>query len=317
MVTRPTFFYIYMFITRASSILQDAFATPMPVPTGRGIGSITFESGRLTFDNGGSTSTNNGAPSKPPSRYIHTKSTEIKGLDGFGTTGPKEETSLGMTKETLPKVLEAFETYLYEGSQQAMGPYTFLTAGGAFRVLNDLSVTTTDINIWSISTLDSQTANNAGKIFSQTTMGRSCNLNVDFFNSALSSDMAYYDGLKLFEAYAKTPEILPMWKSEKKWLTLYSLPIEWQIQTKLVRMSIWYKAGLTYDEKYLKDLQHVLSLMWKMSGMGKDKMDISGVEGWLLEYQVPGNKFGYAGRLLEAINAEFAKYLKNGGKYIP
>ncbi|KAF3318057.1 hypothetical protein TWF173_008796 [Orbilia oligospora] len=190
-----------------------------------------------------------------------------------------------------------------------MGPYIFLTADGAFRVLNDLSVTTTEINIWSISNLDCQTANNAGKIFSQTTMGRSYNLNFDFFNSALSSNMAYYDGSKLFEAYAKNPEILPMWQSEKKWLTLYSLPIEWQIQTKLVKMSIRYKAGLTYDEKYLKDLQHVLSLMWKMSDMGKDKMDISGVEGWLLEYQVLGNKFGYNKGLLEAIDAEFAQHL--------
>ncbi|KAF3211491.1 hypothetical protein TWF106_010211 [Orbilia oligospora] len=228
----------------------------MPVPTGRGVGSITFENGRPIFGNGGLT-VNNGFPSKPPSRFIHTK------------------------------VLETFETYLYEGNQRAMGPYTFFTAGGAFRVLNDLSATTTDINIWSISNLDSQTAGNAGKIFSQTAMGRSYNLNFDFFISALSSDMVYYD--------------------EKKWLTLYALPIEWQIQTKMVRVSMWYKAGLTYDEKYLKDLQHVLSLMWKMSDMGKDKMDISGVEGWLLEYQVPGNKFGYTRGLLEAINAQFAK----------
>ncbi|KAK6521633.1 hypothetical protein TWF506_001843 [Arthrobotrys conoides] len=288
----------------------------MPVPTGRGIGTITFGNGRPTFGGGGSTGTNNGAPSKPPSRFVNTKGTGTKGTDGFSTTGPKEETSLGMTKDTLPKVLEVFETYLYEGGQQPMGPYTFLTAGGAFRVLNDLSVTTTDIDIWSISDSDSQTANDAGKVFSQTTLGKSYNLNFDFFNGALSSGMAYYDGSKLFKAYAENPEIPPMWQSEK-WLTLYSLPIEWQIQTKMVRMSMWYKAGLTYDEKYLKDLQHVLSLMWKMSDMGKDKMDISGVEGWLLEYQVPGNKFGYAGGLLEAINAEFAKYVKNGGKYIP
>ncbi|KAF3183262.1 hypothetical protein TWF788_005650 [Orbilia oligospora] len=264
----------------------------MPVPTGRGVGSITFENSRPTFGNGGLTGVNNGFPSKPPSRFFHTKDTEIKALDMFSTTEPEGGTSLGVTKEILHKVLEAFETYLYEGNQRAMGPYTF-TAGGAFRVLNNLSATTTDINIWSISNLDSQTAGNAGKIFSQTAMGRSYNLNFDFFISALSSDM--------------NPEILPMWQIEKKWLTLYALPIEWQIQTKMVRMSMWYKAGLTYDEKYLKDLQHVLSLMWKMSDMGKDKMDISGVEGWLLEYQVPGNKFGYTRGLLEAINAQFAK----------
>ncbi|KAK6506878.1 hypothetical protein TWF481_005338 [Arthrobotrys musiformis] len=315
MVSMPSFLAI--FITCASCILQDVFATPMPVPTGRGVGSITFGNGRPTFGNsgGGTTSNTGGISSKPPSRFTNSRGTGTKGKDGFSTTSIKQDTPGAMTKETLPQVLEAFETYLYEGvSEGPKGPYIFLTAGGAFRVLNDLSTTTTDIDIWSPSDTDSHVANDAAKVFSQSTIGKAYGLNYDFFNGALSSGMAYYDGSKLFKAYAE--KAVPMWQSYRKWLTLYSLPIEWQIQTKLVRMSNWYRAGLTYDEKYVKDLQHVFSLMWKMSDGGKDKLDISGVEGWLSEYQVPGNKFGYATGLLDAVKAEFVKYVKNGGKYV-
>ncbi|KAK6534777.1 hypothetical protein TWF281_006077 [Arthrobotrys megalospora] len=290
----------------------------MPVPTGKGISGIKFGNGPPKFGGGGGGATpNTGGPSGPPSRFTNSRP-GTKGPDGFNTGTQKEEKPLGMTKETLPKVLEAFETYLAEGGDEGpMGPYTFLTAGGAFRVLNDLSVTTTDIDIWSITDADTQTANDAGKIFSSSPTGKSYNLNFDFFNGALSSGMAYYDGSKLFKAYAQNPAILPMWQSSKKWLTLYALPIEWQIQTKMVRMSNWYTAGLVHDEKYVKDMQHVLSLMWKMSDGGKDKVDILGVQGWLSGYQVPGNKFNYAGGLLQAIKAEFGKYVQNGGKYIP
>ncbi|KAF3926080.1 hypothetical protein ABW20_dc0109843 [Dactylellina cionopaga] len=104
--------------------------------------------------------------------------------------------------------------------------------------------------------------------------------------------MSYYDGEKLYKDFAQNPAIQPMWQSSNKWLTLYALPIEWQIQTKMVRMSMWYRQGLVYDEKYLRELQHVLGLLWEFADKGRDKLDILNVGSWLPEYLNPAQKFG-------------------------
>ncbi|KAK6362108.1 hypothetical protein TWF730_005805 [Orbilia blumenaviensis] len=270
---------------------------------------MTFENGRPTFIE---------EVSPPPSWVATAKGIVTTRVNGFSTSTQKKQEAIGMTKEVLSKVLELFETYLYEGDKEgAIEPYTFLTAGSAFRVLNNISATTTSIDIWSISGLHSHAANETGKILSQSPIGQLYNINFDLFNSTIGADMAYYNSSKLFGAYTRNTAIPPVWQGPRKWFTLYALPIEWQIQTEMTRMSSWYKAGMAHDKGYINSQQHVLGLMWELSGMGQERVNISGVNEWLIEYQAPGNKFSYAAGLVDAVKVEFIKYVKNGGKYAP
>ncbi|EPS37641.1 hypothetical protein H072_8680 [Dactylellina haptotyla CBS 200.50] len=315
----------------AASSLQGVAASPMPVPTGKGISGIKWGGGPPKFSGG---STNSGGGGSGPPKFTNSKGGPIKGADGFGVSAPKEDAPTGMTKETLPqgqsnflavqtfkhislqvprsKVLKIFESYLED---QGLGAYTFLCGGGVYRVLNDLSPTTADIDVWATTDSWITETNDAAKEFSGTEDGKKYKLNFDFFNGALGAGMAYYNGAKLYADFANK-NVVPLWQSERQWITLYSLPIEWQIQTKMLRMSPWYREGYVHEEKYLKELKHVLALLWFKTKQGQEDSDVLKVEMWLKDYRLLEKSFDYAGGLIQQINSEFEAYKKNGGKFI-
>ncbi|KAF3935676.1 hypothetical protein ABW19_dt0207122 [Dactylella cylindrospora] len=293
-------------------LISTVSASPMPVPTGgiSNMGGWRSSGGppKITNSNKDTTGTDTTGSGAPRKGFTNPN----KGKDDKSKGGLSAWTKpSGMTKETLPQVLKAFEKYL---DSQSLGPYTFLTAGGVYRVLNGLSTETSDIDIFSTNPEEVTAAMNAAREFATTTEGKQFGLGHDWFNPGLSAGMNYFDATKIWAAYKEAAGLVPLYKSDLSTITLFQLPLEWQIVTKMVRMDMWFRAGLTFEKNYIRELQHVLSLMWVLSDKGRDKVDVLNADKWL-----PGlrnaKSFGFSTGFLEALVSAFDKYVEVGGKF--